>query len=291
MDPFMYKELIPPLSFRLLKVFPSEFSSPLSCSLFECPLDDEVQYEALSYVWGDPRDRESITCDGKEILVTRNCLDAIRYLRLPSHTRTLWIDAICINQNSVSERNHQVKLMGKVYHYASKVLVWLGCEVDDTPIAFELLSKLKAVKLKHELQLLSDMMAKEFFPIKSDGPSPSKNYIPPPEAQYQRQTATGLTSDGLILHMGDEERQSLPGFSSPQWKALDALLARPWFTGVWVLQEVIVSQDAVLLCGQRSICWEDFSLAIDCLKDVLLPIAPVPLSTDADVDPTISRPT
>ena len=56
-----------------------------------------------------------------------------------------------------------------------------SCEVDDTPTVFELLSKLKAVKLKHELLLLSDMMAKEFFPIESDRPSPSKNYYPPPE--------------------------------------------------------------------------------------------------------------
>jgi hypothetical protein len=159
----------------------------------------------------------------------------------------------------------------------SKVLVWLGCEVDDTPTAFELLSKLKAVKLKHELQLLSDMMGKMFFPSESDSPSPSENYIPPPEVQYQRQTATGLTSDGLILHMGDEERESLPGFNSPQWKALDALLTRPWFTRVWVLQELVLSRDAVLICGQRSICWEDFSSAMHCLIDLLLPVCPVHL--------------
>jgi len=167
--------------------------------------------------------------------------------------------------------------MGKVYHHASKVLVWLGCEVDDTPTVFELLSKLNAVKLKHELLLLSDMMGKEFFPSESDGPSPSKNYFPPPEVQYERQTATGLISDGLILHMGDEVRESLPGFNSPQWKALDALLVRLWFTRVWVLQEVIGSQDAVLICGQRSVCWDDFSLAVHCLKDLLLPISLVTL--------------
>jgi hypothetical protein len=66
----------------------------------------------------------------------------------------------------------------------------------------ELAALILPVKLKHELLLLSDMMGKEFFPSESDGPSPSKNYFPPPEVQYERQTATGLTSDGLILHMG-----------------------------------------------------------------------------------------
>jgi Heterokaryon incompatibility protein (HET) len=105
MDPYIYKELTRPSSFRLLNVFRSESSNPLNCSLIECPLDDEIQYEALSYVWGDTQDRGSISCDGKEILVTRNCLDAIRYLRLPSHAGTLWIDAICIYSHRTATKH------------------------------------------------------------------------------------------------------------------------------------------------------------------------------------------
>ena len=39
---------------------------------------------------------------------------------------TLWIDAVCINQNDISERNHQVLLMGDIYRGATTVLSWLG---------------------------------------------------------------------------------------------------------------------------------------------------------------------
>jgi Heterokaryon incompatibility protein (HET) len=182
MDPYTYTHLGQPTSFRLLKVLPGEFAKPLRCSLVECALDSKVQYEALSYTWGDPRDRGSITCDGREILATKPCLDAIQHLRLRLQPRLLWIDAVCINQESLPERSQQVKLMGKIYHQAAKVLVWLGCKDGNTPTAFELLSRLRAVKLKHELLLLSDMMSAAFFPSRAK----TETHTSSREVQHQR---------------------------------------------------------------------------------------------------------
>ena len=41
--------------------------------------------------------------------------------RLPTkEPRLLWIDAICINQEDKSERNHQVAQMGRIYAQAKK---------------------------------------------------------------------------------------------------------------------------------------------------------------------------
>ena len=42
--------------------------------------------------------------------------------------RRLWIDAICINQNDVPERNAQLAIISQVYTQAVTVLVWLGIE-------------------------------------------------------------------------------------------------------------------------------------------------------------------
>lgn len=44
------------------------------------------------------------------------------------NTNWIWIDALCINQNDIEERNHQVHLMGQIYAKATEVLVWLGCQ-------------------------------------------------------------------------------------------------------------------------------------------------------------------
>lgn len=49
------------------------------------------------------------------------------YKLLASRAQPLfWIDAICIDQSSVQERNLQVQHMGAVYQGARKVLICLG---------------------------------------------------------------------------------------------------------------------------------------------------------------------
>jgi hypothetical protein len=57
--------------------------------------------------------------------------------RRPSReARVLWVDAICINQDDISERNHQVAQMGGIYSMASTVRVWLGPGDADSSAAF-----------------------------------------------------------------------------------------------------------------------------------------------------------
>lgn len=85
-----------------------------------------VTYEALSYVWGDATPTESIFCDGAVLRIPKNLFNALQHLRLRNRPRFLWIDAICINQNDIEERNHQVQIMKYIYQHAGKVPIWLG---------------------------------------------------------------------------------------------------------------------------------------------------------------------
>jgi hypothetical protein len=132
---FHHRRLSSPRSIRLLRLFPSpEFQSALDVNLTEVSLDavtdDEISYEALSYVWGSQCGTESIRCDDKLHLVTPNCQSALRHLRLRDKNRILWVDAICIDQEngavSVQERNSQVVLMGEIYKTATRTLCWFG---------------------------------------------------------------------------------------------------------------------------------------------------------------------
>ena len=41
----------------------------------------------------------------------------------------LWLDALCINQEDLRERNHQVGLMRSIYINTDNVLLWLGEEI------------------------------------------------------------------------------------------------------------------------------------------------------------------
>lgn len=86
------------------------------------------QHEALSYTWGDPSNPSLLYCNGATLSITSNLDTALRHLRLQTGPRTLWVDAICINQADVEERNQQVALMRDVYTMASQVIAWLGEE-------------------------------------------------------------------------------------------------------------------------------------------------------------------
>ena len=85
-------------------------------------LDDENIFEALSYTWGDASQHSALYCNGKILSITANLEKALRYLRYQTEPRTLWVDAVCINQADIEELNQQVALMRDVYTNASRVV-------------------------------------------------------------------------------------------------------------------------------------------------------------------------
>lgn len=85
-----------------------------------------VQYQAVSYTWGDPPADHVIELNGTSFSVLRNLWAFLHQARANRVTGYLWIDAICIDQTTIAERNHQVGMMGDIYYSASNVIVWLG---------------------------------------------------------------------------------------------------------------------------------------------------------------------
>jgi len=122
----MYRPLTSSITIRVLHVYPAPEADPLTCSLEHCDLDNDPEYEALSYVWGNSDLPFSITCDSRVVAVTCNLYQALLRVRLPDRRRTVWIDGLCINQIDDVEKSHQVQLMQRVFRNAHRVLVWLG---------------------------------------------------------------------------------------------------------------------------------------------------------------------
>ncbi|RDW56694.1 hypothetical protein BP6252_14046 [Coleophoma cylindrospora] len=117
---------------RLFSLFPGTGNSPIRGHLFIIGTEHtaigfaRVNYEALSYVWGDEKDQITIFINGHGFSITRNLYAALSRLRQCDRERVLWIDAICINQIDAEERGHQVSLMREIYGSAFQVLAWLG---------------------------------------------------------------------------------------------------------------------------------------------------------------------
>jgi len=121
----------------------TSFEQTLSCDLEVVSLDSEPHYEALSYVWGDAAIRRPMMLGGMDWNVTHNLDNALRHLRSNTEEKIIWVDAICIDQSNVSERNSQIRLMGDVFRKAQMVRIWLGEEADGSDDALSMLSQLQ----------------------------------------------------------------------------------------------------------------------------------------------------
>jgi len=85
------------------------------------------RFSALSYVWGNPGTEEcAILCGAHSISILPSGHSALKYLRKKLGRFTIWIDAICINQNDGKEKENQIPLMGDIYSKAETTYVWLG---------------------------------------------------------------------------------------------------------------------------------------------------------------------
>jgi hypothetical protein len=127
---------------RLLTIESGSHDEPLRSRLSIVALTSQPDYNALSYVWGDliVSDIEPvIVLDGQLTHVTPNLHSALRHLRSPSGDEplVLWVDAVCINQQDLEERNRQVAMMRDIYASATAVTIWLGEKDEDSDSVFD----------------------------------------------------------------------------------------------------------------------------------------------------------
>jgi Heterokaryon incompatibility protein (HET) len=183
------------------------------------------EYEALSYVWGNPEDRVPIFCSGYEIKVTRNLATALKYLRRTESVRQIWADAICINQQDLIEKGQQVQQMGRVYASADKALVWLGEEIQEEEGALE--------QLPSWLQSLA------------------------PHIDWKRAEVVWKSPSSFVFNEEgvNEEEAAWLRLQQTSLPRIMRLFARDWWRRKWIIQELLRAKSAVLICGNQQLDW------------------------------------
>lgn len=141
---FSYRSSLPSTELRLLK--PEQTTAePPSFTVSTVKRSSAPRYTAVSYTWGEEQPDEIIYLDGATFPVRRNLYSLLHYLGRFSRSEPwdyLWVDAICINQEDISERTAQVSTMDQTYRAATCVSVWLGlAPVHDDILALYPLNK------------------------------------------------------------------------------------------------------------------------------------------------------
>ncbi|KAI0403195.1 heterokaryon incompatibility protein-domain-containing protein [Xylaria palmicola] len=248
---YEHRPLTLPNSIRVLTLKPAiSWQAPIECSLDEIDLDNITRsssYEALSYVWGERFGTIPIICNGKQLLVTPNCRDALLQLRKPSKPRRLFIDAICIDQrqeaSSLVERENQIALMGRVYEQAYRVVIWLENTHPAIPGLFKLLRLLSWTNM-------------------------SRNF-----GGGQKRNVRGSFRQinlllGFIIWSRDLKRDEAAKLEN----AFYALMENNWFKRVWTMQEEICAnpKTSIIMCGHSKIKYATFQSAFGRLRHLWL---------------------
>lgn len=226
LQPYTYNAFNNETDFRLLILEPGTEPSPLRCTLAQFALADCPEYEAISYVWGSEPGREVFLCSEKRLEITQNLHSAFQQLQYPEKQRFLWADAICINQDDLTERSQQVMIVGDIYATVCCTLVWLGPRGDDDCDAFEVVQWL--ITTMESFSEFGDVMDIDAFPW---------DLIP------SRLAAV------------------LPDVDQSKMKNLGHLLTRSWFHRVWIIQEVAKARQVSIVYGHQVISFEAVHIA------------------------------
>ncbi|RBR23688.1 uncharacterized protein FIESC28_03484 [Fusarium coffeatum] len=230
---------LPPDHIRLLHINTDKLDANVGF-LEVVSLDKAPPFYALSHCWGTQAQDTAIQVGEQTICLTPGLVAGIQALQklagdessFNPPLRHVWIDSICVNQQSIADRSSQVALMRRIYSTSLATLIWLGPERAWFASASKLLDQIYHV-------FLSDY----------------------PTARIEGDIPARVYSDSLHSLTG------LPPWDAECWNHLKHMMDLDWFSRIWVVQEVVLSpQDPIVICGQHLYPWRKLQWASSWLR-------------------------
>ncbi|KAL6797223.1 heterokaryon incompatibility domain-containing protein, partial [Trichoderma sp. SZMC 28013] len=244
--------------------------------------------------------RPSLSLNGQRFDISDTLEQALRRLRRPDIPRIMWIDRVCINQRNKDERNAQVAIMPDIYRGAMRVVAWIGERTQDSDRALLFLKEM-AMHQKYTLRHTwidgtrqgSDTSSEcgEGRYISSTGGRGDLNdgeSIEDPWQPYsldlteeEKLEMKNMTTSDMWnkIILNSKQRGHIvsgapvlydcvydPFFENARqedWEAVDNLLARPWWSRTWVVQEIWQAREAILQCGGSTLKWKTVEKAMN----------------------------
>jgi hypothetical protein len=242
---------------RLVEVHDRAPDDPtIRLSIHSISMDNAPPYHAISYTWGGENDQEYIyvehaghseqgdahKAEGVQhgfMLVRKNCADVLRQLLHFKTTRYYWIDAICIDQQNVQEKDTQVWRMDETYRQADSVMACIGMHDSHSRVVSSMLNWFNSYVPKSDVYTLARweylcsrfknatdvMIKKDQIDLRRKAIACQKNCIKWLRHRHMNNKTFGEFHD-----------------------AMKELARRPYFWRIWTLQELWVAHRLRIFC-------------------------------------------
>jgi hypothetical protein len=259
---YVYEALEQPdKTIRLLKILTT--SPHICCKVIVVSLDDRPEYTTLSYVWGDPNERESVEIDGQKLKITSSLAGALQdiYVQFKSYPvdasteQWLWADGICINQADDHEKSHQVPLMRDIYSKCATMFSWLGGE-NDCNIPERVVSNGEIVDAINFVS--TGISTSPCYGLFMSGFDHNTYLSKPALIEYEKKLEYQTDHEFTNLAWLQKHSNDIPDFQpnrDSMFYNLAKLLFLPYWRRLWILQEFVLAQDKILLCGRKTVSW------------------------------------
>lgn len=208
---------------------------------------------------GDEHLSSTIYCVRSDIKISiaRNCEAALKRLRLPNQKRRLWVDAVCANQHSDTDRSQHVSLMSDIYKNTRSVTAYTSEGTDRTGLLYDRLNGIDVAKLNipsagmsKDINVAENSILHRPAQIwnKRGGAKDWANEI---SIKFERCWHIGLARLSMVFQ--PRQKQNVVISEEEIGELVSEYLSRRWFKRVWALQEVslpTISKTRVT-CGSK----------------------------------------
>ncbi|KAH7078494.1 heterokaryon incompatibility protein-domain-containing protein [Paraphoma chrysanthemicola] len=268
---FVYRSLTPnEKRIRLINLLPRSARAPLTksqsesltdagvaeaelrvkCTISHVSLGRTLPYLALSYTWGDASKTGIILVGDALLKVGKNLEVALAHLTKDDEPLTLWIDALCIDQNDNVEKSEQVQQMHQIYSRAAAVITWLGPAADNSDVVMDWIQQYGSLAHKFGIGNKPELRLRRLL-------------------QKLEADPVSLEQEGLRKFLEEISAQlshSSHDHDSVSW-ALSKFFKRSYWRRIWVVQELVHAKSVQFLCGDKVVLEEPLHHALRLVRN------------------------
>lgn len=250
-------------SIRLLRIQPALRNGHIGCILSQ--YDDNIPpYDALSYYWGDPSPKRKIYVNNSLIHIHEALWEFLDQIQRTEETKTwIWTDFLCLNQENKTEMGQQVCRMGQVYSKAQRTISWLGCNKSSW-VSYSDDFSMSSQDLEEDMRLIGEKVAAKGAAVKTFFAHPKLHrwtdftkFILGTESPLDILTRSTPGHHKALPKAISEVMQLGLGFMTQR---ILNILFLPYWTRAWIVQEVALAKEVVLMFGRASLNFDDFIL-------------------------------